>query len=102
MERPAQVPGVPYGLEYLTLIDELQIQQDFRKIGPFIGWQKNNKYAISNSAYQQIFYAMENTDMCMTICNGTQRNFQMHIVDNLNQEVIRITREFEFCAGCCW
>ena len=102
MERPSQIPGVPCGLEYLTLIDELQIQQHLSKIEAFIGWERNNKYAISNSANQQIFYAMEDTDACMRICCGSQRSFQMHIVDNLNQEVIRVTREFKFCAGCCW
>ena len=38
----------------------------------------------------------------MRICCGPQRGFTMHIVDNLNQEVMRLTREFKCCAGCCW
>lgn len=38
----------------------------------------------------------------MRICCGAQRGFKIHIVDNLNQEVLRIHREFKCCAGCCW
>ena len=100
MQRPPQIPGVPVGLEYLTLIDELQVQQQVSMIEAFVGWERNNKYVISNAAFQQIFYAMEETDACMRICCGPQRSFQMHIVDNLNQEVIKVTREFKCCAGC--
>ncbi|RNA22416.1 phospholipid scramblase 2-like isoform X1 [Brachionus plicatilis] len=42
------------------------------------------------------------TDTCMRICCGNQRGFKFHVVDNLKQEVMMITREFKCCAGCCW
>ncbi|CAF1124337.1 unnamed protein product, partial [Brachionus calyciflorus] len=43
------------------------------------------------------------SDACMRICCGTQRSFTIHVVDATNQEVIRVSREFKFCAGnsCC-
>ncbi len=102
MQRPPQIPGVPVGLEYLTQIDELKVQQQISMMEAFIGWEKNNKYAISNAACQQVYYAMEDTDACMRMCCGPQRRFQMHIVDNLNQEVMRVFRDFKCCAGGCW
>ena len=38
----------------------------------------------------------------MRQCCGPQRGFKIHIVDNTNQEVMKVTREFKCCAGCCW
>ena len=64
MQRPQPIPGVPIGLEYLCQIDELNVQQKASLTEALVGWEKNNKYAISNQAFQQIFYAMEETDTC--------------------------------------
>lgn len=73
MQRPPPIPGVPQGLEYLTQIDQLQIQQHASLTEALVGWEKNNKYAIYNQANQQIFYAMEDTDTCMRVLCGAQR-----------------------------
>ena len=42
------------------------------------------------------------TDACMRQCCGNQRGFKIHILDNMQQEVMTVTREFKCCAGCCW
>uniref|UniRef100_A0A914WPY4 Phospholipid scramblase n=1 Tax=Plectus sambesii TaxID=2011161 RepID=A0A914WPY4_9BILA len=68
----------------------------------FTGWETNNKYVVKNSMGQQIFYAFEETDMCMRMCFNNNREFTLHIVDNMNQEVMRIYRPLKFCGGCCW
>ena len=36
------------------------------------------------------------------VCCQAQRGFQINIIDNLNTVVMRISREFKCCAGCCW
>ncbi len=44
MQRPAPIPGVPIGLEYLTQIDSLYVQQQVSMLEAFVGWETNNKY----------------------------------------------------------
>jgi hypothetical protein len=102
MQRPAPIPGVPIGLEYLTQIDSLYVQQQVSMLEAFVGWETNNKYVVYNSAQQQVFFAVEDTDTCMRICCGSQRRFEIKILDNLRQEVIRVKRDLKCCAGCCW
>ena len=102
MPRPELIPGVPPGLEYLTMIDELKVKQMVTMLEAFTGWEQNNKYVVSNAASQQVFYAAESTDTCMRICCGAQRSFEMHILDNLGQKVMIMRREFKCGAGCGW
>jgi len=102
MQRPQPMPGVPPGLEYLTQVDKLLAQQKVDMLEVFTGWEQNNRYVIRNSAAQQVYFAFENTDTCMRVCCGPKRGFTIHIVDNLNQEVMRLSREFKCCAGCSW
>jgi len=102
MQRPQAIPGCPPGLEYLTMIDKLLAQQKKDLLEVLTGWEENNRYVIRNAAAQQVYYAFENTDFCMRCCCGSKRGFKIHIVDNMNQEVIRVSREFKCCAGCSW
>ena len=83
MQRPAPIPGVPIGLEYLTQIDSLYVQQQVSMLEAFVGWETNNKYVVYNSAQQQVFFAVEDTDTCMRICCGSQRRFEIKILDIL-------------------
>ena len=102
MPRPETLPGVPSGLEYLTMVGELKVKQQVTMLEAFTGWEENNKYVVTNTASQQVFYAVESTGACMRVCCGAQRSFEMHILDNLGQEVMLIRREFKCCAGCGW
>ena len=102
MQRPAAIPGVPPGLEYLTQIDSLIVEQQVSMLEAFTGWDTNNKYVVYNSAQQQVFYAVEDTYTCKIICCGEQRHFEIKIFDNLRQEVMCVKREFKCCACCCW
>lgn len=103
MARPTQVfPGCPPGLEYLTQLDQVLVHQQVELFEVMTGFEMNNRYAIKNSLGQQCYYAYEDTDLCMRMCCGNQRGFKFHIVDNAGQEVLRISREFKCCAGCCW
>lgn len=102
MAKPQGVPGCPPGLEYLCQIDQLLVKQQIELLEAFTGWESANKYKIQNTMGQQVFFAAEESDACSRQCCGPQRSFTIHITDNLNQEIIRVKREFKCCAGCPW
>lgn len=102
MARPQGIPGCPPGLEYLCQIDQLLVKQQIELLEAFTGWETANKYKVQNSLGQQVYFAAEESDMCMRQCCGPQRGFTIHITDNAGQEVIRVTREFKCCVGCPW
>lgn len=84
------------------MIDSFQVEQIKSFLEAFTGWDTNNKYCIKNSAGQQAYYAVEDTDTCMRVCCGNQRGFQINVLDNMQNVVMRISREFKCCTGCCW
>ncbi|KAL5014434.1 hypothetical protein ScPMuIL_008704 [Solemya velum] len=102
MTRPEAIPGCPPGLEYLTQVDQLLIQQQMELLEALTGWETANKYKIKNNLGQQVYFAAEESDACTRQCCGPQRGFTIHITDNMGQELIRVTREFKCCAGCSW
>jgi len=103
MAAPAAIPGIPSGLEYLTQIDQLLVHQQVEIFELFTGFETANKYQVKNTLGQQVYFAGEESDVCMRQCCGPQRGFTMHITNNFGQEVIRVVREFKCCAGynCC-
>ncbi|XP_077998457.1 phospholipid scramblase 2-like [Glandiceps talaboti] len=103
MPMPQAPVGCPPGLEYLTQIDQLLIHQKVEMAEVFTALQFLNRFVIKNSMGQQIYYAEEESDECHRQCCGPQRGFIMHVTDNMQQEVIRVVREFKCCAGfkCC-
>lgn len=102
MARPQSIPGVPTGLEYMTQIDSFHVEQMKSFTEAFTGWDKNNKYIIRNSSGQQAYYAVEDSDACMRVACGNQRGFEINILDNQQQIVMKVSREFKCCSGCCW
>uniref|UniRef100_A0A914URN6 Phospholipid scramblase n=1 Tax=Plectus sambesii TaxID=2011161 RepID=A0A914URN6_9BILA len=102
MHMPPTLPGCPPGLEYLTMIDQILCHQQISLAEVFTGWETNNKYVVRNSMGQQVYYAFEETDVCMRMCCGKNREFTIHVVNNYNQEVMKIYRPFKCFAGCCW
>lgn len=102
MMKPPPIPGCPPGLEYLTTLDQVIVKQQKDLLEAFTGWQQANKYRVLNNQGQQIFFAMEESEVCMRQCCGANRGFDLHITDNMQQEVIKVHREFMCCAGCSW
>ena len=122
MPRPAASSACPPGLEYLASIDQLLIKQQIEMMEVLTGWESKNKYRIFNSMGQQCYFAFEESGCCMYVLYlfpkniiglniycfrrsfcGDMREFTMHIVDNMGQEVIRISRPFKCLCGfdCC-
>lgn len=102
LARPEPITGCPPGLEYLTTLDQMLVKQQIEILEALTGWETANKYKVLNSVGQQIYFAAEESGMCMRQCCGPQRGFTIHITDNLGQEIIRVRRDFKCCAGCCW
>ncbi|GAB1597817.1 phospholipid scramblase 1-like [Argonauta hians] len=102
MARPAATTNSPPGLEYLSMIDQILVKQQVEILEVVSGFECANKYILVNAVGQQVYFAGEESSLCMRQCCGSSRGFVMHISDNMAQEVMRITREFKCCAGCCW
>lgn len=101
MQRPV-IPGCPPGLEYLTQIDQILVNQVVELLEAFVGIECQNQFAIKNIMGQTVYHAAEESGFCTRQCCGPHRGFVMHVADNMGQEVMRVTREFKCCAGCCW
>ena len=88
--------AIPVGLEYLTEVDQLLIDQ---KIGAWAGCEAKNRYSIKNSLGQEIYSAKEDSEVCAVQCCGIGRAFDLNIFDNFNRRVIRLNRPL-LCLRC--
>ena len=91
----------PPGLQYLAMVDHLLIKQKVELLEAFTGWESKNKYQITNTLGQDVFFAKEKSDCLTRMCCGPGRPFEMEIVDNDNREVIHLVRPLR-CQGCCF
>ncbi|XP_055341389.1 phospholipid scramblase 1-like [Paramacrobiotus metropolitanus] len=94
------VPDCPPGLEYLALLDQLLIQQEVELLEVFTSCEGANKYRIKNAMAQQVYYAEETTDCLTRQCCGNMRPFDLRVLDNAMNEVIRVHRPYR-CKSCC-
>lgn len=64
--RMTNLPGCPPGLEYLTQLDKIKVEQLVSLTEAFIGFERNNKYVLRNSNDEQFLYAFEG-NLCQLI-----------------------------------
>lgn len=98
------VPGCPPGLEYLTQIDQLLVNQMIEAFEIVSGWETANRYVVRNTLGQQIYFAAESSDCCVRQYCGPSRPFEMSILDNNQKEVIHFVRPLrcsDWCCFCC-
>ena len=76
-------------------------KQKVELLEAFTGWESKNKYQITNTLGQDVFFAKENSDCLTRMCCGPGRPFEMNIVDNSGKEVIHLVRPLR-CQGCCF
>ncbi|CAL2027285.1 unnamed protein product [Caenorhabditis brenneri] len=101
MPLPPTMQGVPPGLEYLTLLEMIQVYQLKELLEILTNWETKNKYVLKNANGEQCYFAFEESDDCQRQSCGPQRGFVMHIVDNFKREVLTISRDFKCCGNCC-
>jgi len=70
---PGGVQQVPHGLEYLTAVDQLLVQQQVELAEVLFSFETENKYQVKNSLGQQVYFAKENTNCCNRNCLGSKR-----------------------------
>ena len=99
-EMSAFPPGTTPGLEYLTQIDQLLIQQKVELLEAFTGWETANQYSVKNSMGQEVYLAAEKSGCCNRQCCGASRSFDMRISDHKKQEVLWLSRPLR--CSCCW
>ncbi|KHJ79773.1 Scramblase, partial [Oesophagostomum dentatum] len=85
MPMPQPIEGVPPGLEYLTMVDKIMVNQIFEVMELITGFETKNRYAITNANGEQVFYALEESGCCERQCCGSSRGFTMHVVDNFKR-----------------
>lgn len=104
MTAPDQAPpNCPPGLEYLTLVDQLLVKQKVELLEAFLDFEGNNKYVVTNSMGQQVYFMAENTDCCTRQFCGNMRPFEMTVLDNHQREVVHFSRPLKCdnCLPCC-
>lgn len=99
MQPPEGVSNCPPGLEYLTMVDQILIQQKVELVEALVGFETNNKYEICNTMGQRVYYAAEETGCCSRLICGAIRPYTMRIMDNYGQEVIHLHRSLR-CESC--
>ena len=91
-------PGCPPGLQHLTMLDQILVEQKVTiKLG---GLETANKYKVFNSLDQQVYDAKEDTDCFTWLSCDADRPFNMYITDMQGQEVIHLKRPLR-CLPCC-
>ena len=89
----------PYGLVYLTFLDQLFIKQQM--IEASTGRESSFKYKVLNSIGQEVFFAKKDTDCCNWQFCAPSRPFSMSIMDAGMREVLRLERPLR-CQACCF
>lgn len=89
----------PPGLEYLTTIDQLLVQQKFELVEVITGFETNNKFNVKNTLGQKLYWAAEVNDCCTRNCCGPLRRFNMKVYDIYQNEVMHIRRPAA-CSSC--
>lgn len=99
MPLPPSIPGVPPGLEYLSILDMIVVNQvlycmlflkwSFLQCMEIIeiltDWETANRYSLRNRFGQQIYFAAEESDCCSRQNCGSSRGFTIHVVDNFRR-----------------
>lgn len=101
MQAPQGIPNCPPGLEYLAQIDQLLVRQKVELLEVLTDFETKNKYLVTNTLGQKVYFAGEESDCCSRNCCGPIRPFQMKIIDNFGQQVINLHRPLA-CQNCCF
>ena len=94
----------PPGLEYLSQLNMLIVDQQVTVLEMETKYEAENKYRVKNALGQQVFFAKETSSSTARNCCGHIRPFEMKILDNNAGEVMHLSRPLA-CSSClcpCW
>ncbi|KAJ3665702.1 hypothetical protein Zmor_001188 [Zophobas morio] len=97
---PVRAFNYPTGLDYLTTIDQLLVQQQVLIEG-CKDFQSTNRFQIKNTFNQIIFFASEDSTYLSRICCYTTHPFVMKLSDNFGNEILHFHRVCA-CDCCCF
>ncbi|XP_049518938.1 phospholipid scramblase 2-like [Dermacentor silvarum] len=99
MPKPGTSVVCPPGLEYLTAIDQVIIQQELELAEAMLGVETCNKYTAKNKEGQLIWNIKEDSNCCTRVCCGQSRCLVMDVLDYKNDAVMRFVRPLR-CTQC--
>ncbi|KAJ7324811.1 hypothetical protein JRQ81_017831 [Phrynocephalus forsythii] len=100
MPAPPVPPKCPPGLEYLTQLDQIIVEQQMDLLEALSRYETLNRYEIKNSQGHRVYFAAEENDEYSLQCHGTLRGFVIKLFDSTNQPVMQFSRECQ-CSICC-
>lgn len=89
----------PPGLEYLTLIDQLIIEQQAEILEVVTGFETGNTYVVKNSVGQFLYEIKERSGCCARLLCGPRRCLELEVLDFQKAPVMRIIRPLR-CVHC--
>nr|XP_039252754.1 phospholipid scramblase 1-like [Styela clava] len=90
------------GLQYLAQMNEVRINQQVEIAEVMTGIDMANRYQVLDGGNRLSYFVYEESECCNRVFCKENRGFIMHMMDNTNQEVLRMERIFRCCTGCCW
>uniref|UniRef100_A0A8D2LMR9 Phospholipid scramblase n=2 Tax=Varanus komodoensis TaxID=61221 RepID=A0A8D2LMR9_VARKO len=100
MPAPPAIPKCPPGLEYLSQLDQIAVQQQIELLEMISGYETCNRYEVKNSLGQWLYFAVEENDDYNLNMYGALRSFTMKLFDSRNQPIIQLARPYH-CSICC-
>ncbi|KAK4878038.1 hypothetical protein RN001_010544 [Aquatica leii] len=101
MMRPQNIQNCPPGLEYLTTMDTLIVNQVFNLAEALADREPENEFVVTNTLGQKVYYAKEESDDCSRKFCGSRRAFRMKVFDNFGNQVMDLSRPIA-CQACCF
>lgn len=89
---------------YLQNATSFHVKQKVELIEAILGWETGNKYSVSDQAGNKIFYAGEESNLCLRqLCNA-HRALTLTVKDVTGANVLVMDRALDcscFCGACC-
>ncbi len=100
------IEGCPAGLEPIHGSKGIWVYQEtqyFEAVAQAlnIDYNQNNRYQIMDLEGNTMFRAVESTGFCWRCCCGSNRPFDMFILDEENTKILSMHRRFTWCP-CAW
>ncbi|XP_055919340.1 phospholipid scramblase 1 [Eupeodes corollae] len=89
------------GYDILADLPSVHIEQTFELNATLTSVSSENRYTVRSPFGDAIFSASESSTSNHRLCWGSNRPFQMHILDKTHQEALSLHRELALGMLCC-